>query len=254
MKRLSLQQAMLGMRIVQTDGGMIIKSPAGSAEYDLRGRRTKVNGYPEYFPGHLRVKDKRRKQGSMEMTREAITVRDADGSVRFRLGSFENPSSKDEQAKQADHVTSTMKVALVTGDARTALEEIDKQIRNSDAIKISVGESFINGSFIQPGTINSANNIQITTDVNGQQYAAGMRIGVEDDKSRSSKTRLSNEMVEAILDAVRERDLVKGFQTWLDANGSTLVTLQTAINDAATAAIRNALQPGGLIWNNRGGR
>ncbi|WP_313124519.1 hypothetical protein [Pseudescherichia sp.] len=63
MKYLSPQQAMLGMRVVLTDSGMIIKSPAGSAEYNLKGRRIKVTGYPEYFPGLLSVKDKRTKTG-----------------------------------------------------------------------------------------------------------------------------------------------------------------------------------------------
>jgi len=63
MKYLSPQQAMLGMRVVLTDSGMIIKSPAGSAEDNLKGRRIKVTGYPEYFPGLLSVKDKRTKTG-----------------------------------------------------------------------------------------------------------------------------------------------------------------------------------------------
>jgi hypothetical protein len=36
MKYLSLQQAMLGMRVIMTDDGLILKSPAGSAHYDLK--------------------------------------------------------------------------------------------------------------------------------------------------------------------------------------------------------------------------
>jgi len=87
MKHLSLQQAMLGMRIVQTDHGMIIKSPAGSAEYDLKGRRIKVSGYPEYFPGQLRVKDKRTKtRGRVVISGEGLTAYGEDGSVRVHMG------------------------------------------------------------------------------------------------------------------------------------------------------------------------
>ncbi|HCD4760066.1 TPA: hypothetical protein NBR58_002647 [Enterobacter hormaechei] len=44
MKYLSLQQAMLGMRVIMTDDGLILKSPAGSAHYDLKGRRHTVWG------------------------------------------------------------------------------------------------------------------------------------------------------------------------------------------------------------------
>ncbi|HFF7133808.1 TPA: hypothetical protein ACGEPX_002671 [Salmonella enterica] len=60
MKYLSLQQAMLGMRVTMTDDGLILKSPAGSAHYDLKGRRHTVWGDTSFFPEHLRVKDKRK--------------------------------------------------------------------------------------------------------------------------------------------------------------------------------------------------
>lgn len=93
MKYLSLQQAMLGMRVTMTDNGLILKSPAGSAHYDLKGRRHTVWGDASFFPEHLRVKDKRKpKVGHVSYGNGGIVVHRADGSVVFRMGKIEEPT------------------------------------------------------------------------------------------------------------------------------------------------------------------
>lgn len=99
MKYLSLQQAMLGMRVVLTDTGVLLKSPAGSAEYNHKGRRIKVHGHANYFPDHLRVKDKRSpKGGYLQMSPDNVTVYRTDGTVRLRIGCFDKtPAQSDER-------------------------------------------------------------------------------------------------------------------------------------------------------------
>lgn len=99
MKYLSLQQAMLGMRVTMTDDGLILKSPAGSAHYDLKGRRHTVWGDASFFPEHLRVKDKRKpKGGQVSYGNGEIVGHRADGSVAWRTGKIEEPTKTPDAA------------------------------------------------------------------------------------------------------------------------------------------------------------
>ncbi|QLX99557.1 hypothetical protein [Enterobacter sp. RHBSTW-00593] len=99
MKYLSLQQAMLGMRVTMTDDGLILKSPAGSAHYDLKGRRHTVWGDASFFPEHLRVKDKRKpKGGHVSYGNGEIVGHRADGSVAWRMGKIEEPTKTPDAA------------------------------------------------------------------------------------------------------------------------------------------------------------
>lgn len=206
MKHLSLQQAMLGMRIVQTDHGMIIKSPAGSAEYDLKGRCIKVSGYSEYFPGQLRVKDKRTKtRGRVEMSGGELTAYGEDGSVRMRVGRINPPVDAG--------------VVHVAG-MDVADEDGQKQV------------AFLADKF----EVNKSGSLQLN---NAIATAAEF------------KTRLSDDMREAVIDAIRESDVFKALQASQDAQASAQVTMQLNINQAVTDAIRNAMKPGGLLFGKR---
>jgi len=99
MKYLSLQQAMLGMRVTMTDDGLILKRPAGSAHYDLKGRRHTVWGDASFFPEHLRVKDKRKpKGGQVSYGNGEIVGHRADGSVAWRMGKIEETTKKPDAA------------------------------------------------------------------------------------------------------------------------------------------------------------
>lgn len=70
----------------------------------------------------------------------------------------------------------------------------------------------------------------------------------------ASKTSLNDEMLEAIISAVRESDLFASLQAAIAAQAASTVDLQQAVDDAVGKALRNALKPGGAIWNNLGGR
>ncbi|WP_313123840.1 DUF1983 domain-containing protein [Pseudescherichia sp.] len=116
---------------------------------------------------------------------------------------------------------------------------------------------------------------------NGRRYEVGMGVAVEDGKEQVAfkadrfavtaaaqsiienaqaimtnasitatelKPRLSDEMRDAVIDAIRESDVFKALQASQDAQASALVAMQQAIEQTATDAIRNAMKPGGLLY------
>ncbi|MDR9889051.1 DUF1983 domain-containing protein [Pseudenterobacter timonensis] len=71
------------------------------------------------------------------------------------------------------------------------------------------------------------------------------------DGNNATKTSLNDEMCEAIISAVRESDLFAALQAKIDAQTASVVGLQQAIHEAVNDALRNALKPGGILWNTR---
>ncbi|MDX7049096.1 DUF1983 domain-containing protein [Enterobacter kobei] len=64
----------------------------------------------------------------------------------------------------------------------------------------------------------------------------------------ATKTRLTDEMQELVLKAVRESDLFAALQAKIDAQTASVVGLQQAMHEAVKDALRNALKPGGILW------
>ncbi|WP_338464522.1 hypothetical protein [Franconibacter daqui] len=71
-------------------------------------------------------------------------------------------------------------------------------------------------------------------------------------KRRDSGPLLTSE--QAVLDAVRESDLFKSINTTLNAQVSLTNRHQQGLHDAINDAIKNAVKPGGLLWNDLRGR
>ncbi|MFH2275659.1 hypothetical protein ABK711_25205, partial [Enterobacter hormaechei] len=67
----------------------------------------------------------------------------------------------------------------------------------------------------------------------------------------ATKTRLTDEMQELVLKAVRESDLFAALQAKIDAQTASVAGLQLAVRDVVNDALRNALKPGGILWNAR---
>ncbi|HAS0764378.1 TPA: DUF1983 domain-containing protein [Enterobacter hormaechei subsp. xiangfangensis] len=67
----------------------------------------------------------------------------------------------------------------------------------------------------------------------------------------ATKTRLTDEMQKLVLKAVRESDLFAALQAKIDAQTASVVGLQQAMHEAVNDALRNALKPGGILWNTR---
>ncbi len=194
MKYLSLKQAMLGMRVVLTDTGVLLKSPAGSAEYNHKGRRIKVNGHADYFPEHLRVKDKRTpKGGYVSLGKDVTTVLRSDGTVGVQIGKL---------------------------DTANAI------IKNAQANY----------------------NVQMHINRNGEKCARGVGMTIN---NTSTAWRLSDQMHEAIIKAVRESDLFKSLVSSVNAQAASIADLTQVVHSAINDALRNAAKPGGILWNKR---
>lgn len=71
------------------------------------------------------------------------------------------------------------------------------------------------------------------------------------DGNNATKTSINDEMCEAIISAVRESDLFAALQAKIDAQTASVVGLQQAMHEAVNDALRNALKPGGILWNTR---
>lgn len=156
---------------------------------------------------------------------------------------------------------------------RRLTKEFGKGLADLSPFAIKDGEVFIKDAFIGNGITKADCSMKVNTDENGRRYAAGIGIAVEDDDKKvrfladkfevhksgslqlnnaiataaEFKIRLSDEMREAVIDAIRESDVFKALLVSQDAQASAQVTLQQTINQAVTDAIHNALKPGGLM-------
>ncbi|MEP9265043.1 phage tail tip fiber protein [Enterobacter kobei] len=137
------------------------------------------------------------------------------------------------------------------------------------AIGVKEGEVFIKDAFIGSGIVSANYNVKLNINNVGKLHEAGMTLGVEDGQSNvefmadrytvheaassiienavatsaKMKIRLSDEMKQAVIDAVRESDLFTSLQA------ASASDLQQAVDDAVGKALRNAVKPGGMIWS-----
>ncbi|WP_312411576.1 DUF1983 domain-containing protein [Pseudescherichia sp.] len=160
---------------------------------------------------------------------------------------------------------------------RRLTKELGKELADLSPFAIEDGKVFIKEAMISDADTTASSLMKVKRDENGRLYAAGMGVAVEDgdkkvrflaDKFEVNKSgslqlnnaiataaefkiRLSDEMREAVIDAIRESDVFKALLVSQDAQASAQVTLQQTINQVVTDAIRNAVKPGGLLFGKR---
>lgn len=149
---------------------------------------------------------------------------------------------------------------------RTRLaKKLRKSLEDISPFAVKDGQVFIKDAFIGDGVVSANYSVKMGMDHTGTQHAAGMSLGVNGDQSKvvfaadrykvheaassitenvKTKIKLGDEMKQAVIDTVRESDFFKSLQASLDAQ----LTTQLNINEAVKRAIRNALQPGGLLY------
>jgi len=173
-------------------------------------------------------------------------------------------------------------------DAGEIVEALTEEIRNSCALHgleggwsfekngtlaINNGQVFITDAKIGDAVVSQNYSVKLNVAVKGREHEAGMALGVEGDQSKivfeadrfkvheaassiiasvttSAKTKisLSDEMKQAIIDAVRESDLFKPLLSGLNEQAADITRLQLPIKDAVNDGLRNALKPGGLLY------
>jgi len=158
---------------------------------------------------------------------------------------------------------------------RTRLaKKLRKSLEEISPFSVKDGQVFIKDAFIGGGVVSANYSVKMGMDHTGIQHAAGMSLGVNGDQSKvvfaadrykvheaassitenvKTKIKLGDEMKQAVIDAVRESDLFESLLAGLNAQAASIDGLQRAISDAVTDAIKNALKPGGMLWNKRGG-
>lgn len=172
---------------------------------------------------------------------------------------------------QTNSYNMTLGIKVDAGELQAVMEGINKLDRAFEAFSVQVGQRFINDAFIQDGTITNAKiGTAIVSDHLTSKSDDRMMKPVKDEPASNpwvyksdlndyffnpgaTKCCLSDEMREAVLDAVRNSELFQSLVAQLNAlsaeRESAVVSLQRGIEQAVSDAIRNTLKPGGLLFN-----
>lgn len=150
----------------------------------------------------------------------------------------------------------------------------DAPLSDSEPFTVKNDEVFIKEVRIGNGIASVRYNMKFNINNDGKEHAAGMTVGVEGDQSKVTfkadrfkvheaassiidnamvsatkvTIKLDDEMMQAVIDAVRESDLFASLQASVDAQTASVTGLQQAVHDAVNDALRNALKPGGAVW------
>lgn len=175
---------------------------------------------------------------------------------------------------QANSYNMALGIKVGAGDLQAVMDGINKLTRAFEAFSVQVGKNFIKEAYIQPGTIHTASiGGGITTghndDFKSQSDDRLMKNAEDLPDSKAftlkdnayifsgsviaSKTCLSDDMRQAVIDAVCKSEvfqsLVAQLNTLSAERESDAVRLQRGIDQALSDTIRNALKPGGLLFN-----
>lgn len=171
---------------------------------------------------------------------------------------------------QTSSYNMTVGIKVGAGELQAVMEGINKLDRAFEAFSVQVEQRFINDAFIQDGAITNAKiGAAIVSDHLTSKSDDRLMKSVKDDPASNpwvykgglnvhafnlgaTKLCLTDEMREAVLDAVRNSDLFQSLVEQVNAqsaaHASTVISLQKGIEQALNDTIRNALQPGGLLY------
>ncbi len=144
-------------------------------------------------------------------------------------------------------------------------KKIQKSMEDISPFVMKDGEVFIKDAFIGSGIVSANYSVNVDANYNGKHDPAGTSISTEDEQRKveikadrfemmgirntPAEPILSDVMRQAVINAVSESDLLQSLQAGLNEQAADITRLQVAIKDAANEAIRNALQPGGLLFH-----
>lgn len=178
-------------------------------------------------------------------------------------------------------------VKTEASELQEVMQVINKLTRAFEAFSVQVGKNFINDAYIQGSTICNAkiDTAIVSGKPAGKSDDRLMKVAEEHDPvsfksaayrfqgdpppfggfpgpnvisakqavdSSDTKYRLSDDMREAVIDAVRNSEVFQSLVVQLNAlsaeRESDAVRLQRGIDQAVTDIMRNALKPGGLLY------
>ncbi len=136
----------------------------------------------------------------------------------------------------------------IEGDQRKVVFEADRFKVNEAAQSASNNEEMAFNGGLAFGGFPGAISHDGANPADGNNATAEPISSIASATGTATKTRLTDEMQELVLKAVRESDLFTSLQTAIAAQESSTSDLKQALNDAVGDAIRNALKPGGLLY------
>ncbi|HDZ1816687.1 TPA: DUF1983 domain-containing protein [Vibrio cholerae] len=177
-----------------------------------------------------------------------------------------------ESSVDAGDIVQWLEDEIRNSDAFKVLKDGWSFEKNGTLI-INNGQVFVTDAKIGYGILSTNYSVKLNVADKGKQYEAGITLGVEGDQSKAvfkanrfkvhetassiirnaaatsmkTKVSFSDEMKQAVIDAVRESDLFASFQANIEAHTASITGLQQAVHDAVNDAIRNAMKPGGAI-------
>ncbi|UJB38988.1 DUF1983 domain-containing protein [Enterobacter cloacae] len=136
----------------------------------------------------------------------------------------------------------------IEGDQRKVVFEADRFKVNEAAQSASNNEETAFNGGLAFGGFPGAISHDGANPADGNNATAEPISSIASATGTATKARLTDEMQELVLKAVRESDLFTSLQTAIAAKAASTAGLQQAVNDAVSNAIRNALKPGGLLY------
>ena len=136
----------------------------------------------------------------------------------------------------------------IEGDQRKVVFEADRFKVNEAAQSASNNEETAFNGGLAFGGFPGAISHDGANPADGNNATAEPISSIASATGTATKTRLTDEMQELVLKAVRESDLFAALQAKIDAQTASVVGLQQAMHEAVKDALRNALKPGGILW------
>ncbi|MGI1273492.1 phage tail tip fiber protein, partial [Enterobacter kobei] len=136
----------------------------------------------------------------------------------------------------------------IEGDQRKVVFEADRFKVNEAAQSASNNEETAFNGGLAFGGFPRAISHDGANPADGNNATAEPISSIASATGTATKTRLTDEMQELVLRAVRESDLFAALQAKIDAQTASVVGLQQAMHEAVKDALRNALKPGGILW------
>ena len=136
----------------------------------------------------------------------------------------------------------------IEGDHRKVVFEADRFKVNEAAQSASNNEETAFNGGLAFGGFPGAISHDGANPADGNNATAEPISSIASATGTATKTRLTDEMQELVLKAVRESDLFAALQAKIDAQTASVVGLQQAMHEAVKDALRNALKPGGILW------
>lgn len=131
----------------------------------------------------------------------------------------------------------------IEGDQRKVVFEADRFKVNEAAQSASNNEETAFNGGLAFGGFPGAISHDGANPADGNNATAEPISSIASATGTATKARLTDEMQELVLKAVRESDLFTSLQA------ASASDLQQAVDDAVGKALRNAVKPGGMIWS-----